>query len=469
MSKTIALGLIISAVLALNLLRFWQLDTIPSGYHINELGSAVTMQCMAEAGCDAELTPWPLFGRMQYGQDKPPAYIYPGLIWTKIFGSTVPSLRGFSVFAFLTGMLGLFLLAKQFLSRSYGAAVVLAATCSPWGWVATRVAVESYFAPVFAVWGLYFFGRSVHWRDWAMAGLFFTCAMYSYPPARLQLPLMMAALFAFDRRRRPWPGPSVLSMGAVLAAALLPMAVKYIQGTLSRRFDQIGIFNRDYLYVFGKTGNLWDMTNIFFHNYFLHLSPDFLFLRGDRSYMYSTRHSGIFSWLDMAALGFLAAFLILALLRRSWAENPVIRHRRWLCFLAANFFIGIIPSALTNQELPHALRMCGSWPFMMLFTGLMWWSAAECLKGFWPVMALAGIFCGGLLAHQYFWLYPDESKVMFGYRALEIAGQLKTPDDWKQFLLVFHKQPYHCRYFLAHRLGMTCRQARDMWLKVPDS
>ena len=471
MLKKISLALIILVVLLLNVLRFWKLDAIPYGYHVDEVGSAVTMQCFAEKGCDAELRPWPLFGFMEYGQDKPPTYIYPGILWTKIFGTTVPSLRAYSVAVLLIGILGLFFLARQILGNAFALAVVLAATCSPWAWVVTRVAVESYSAPVFAVWGLYFFWRSNLWWDWAMAAFLFACAMYAYPPARLQIPLMLVTLGVYELGSRQTPGrpirwQSALSFGFIFILSLLPLVANYMHGSLSRRFNEISIFNKDYLHSLGVTGTPVDLISIFFHNYFLHLSPEFLFVTGDPSYVHSTRHLGLFSWLDIAALVILMVFLILVFLRRSWGHNPVAKNWRWLLFLAANFFIGIIPSALTNQELPHALRICGSWPFMMLFTGFMWWAAAECLKVLWPAMALAGMLCSGVLVFQYFALYPQESRGMFDYWIKEKAEQLQTQEDWQQFLLAFHRRNYHCRYFMVHRLGMTCKQANDAWWQL---
>jgi len=469
MFKKIAICIIILAVLIFNALRFWKLDTIPYGYHVDEMGSAVTMECFKESGCDAELTPHPLFGFMEYGQDKPPTWVYPGIGWAKIFGTTVPSLRGYSVFVLMIGFLGLFFLSKELFGQSFALVVVLAATCSPWAWVVTRVALESYSAPLFAIWGLYFFWRSTRWWDWALAGFLFACAMYAYPPARLQIPLMMASLGFYEWGRRSIRLSSVVSLASVFIVSLFPLVYGYKYGTLARRFDDISIFSSNYLHSLGKTGTPWEMITVFVHNYLLHLSPDFLFFTGDPSYVHSTRHLGIFSVLDILSLIILAVFLVMIIQRRSWADNPVVKNRRWLLFLAANFFIGIIPSALTNQELPHALRICGSWPFMMLFTGFMWWSAAQCVSALWPAIALAGILSASVLTYQYFTLYPQESRGMFDYWIKEKAETLQTQEDWQQFLMYFHRQNYDCLYYLVHRYGLTCKQAHDLWWQLHDT
>ena len=112
--------------------------------------------------------------------------------------------------------------------KAFAVAVVLAATCSPWAWVVTRVALESYFAPVFAIWGLYFLWRSSVWWDWALAGFLFACAMYTYPPARLQIPLMMATLVFYEWGRRSLRWSSILSLATVFVLSLLP-AINYMR------------------------------------------------------------------------------------------------------------------------------------------------------------------------------------------------------------------------------------------------
>ncbi len=468
MLKKISIALIIVIVLIFNLLRFWKLDTIPYGYHVDEVGSAVTVQCFAEKGCDAELRPCPLFGFMEYGQDKPPTYVYPGMLWAKVFGSTVPSLRAFSVCGLLIGITGLFFLSRELFGNACAMVVVLAATCSPWAWVVTRVAVESYFAPTFAIWGLYFFWRSCRWWDWALAGVLFALAMYAYPPARMQIPLMMLTLAVYEWSRGKWCWSSALSLVASFGLIITPLVIMYGPASLNRRFNIISIFNKDYIHSLGLAGSPMDIVGIFVHNYLLHLSPKFLFLTGDPSYVHSTGHLGTLSGLDIAALILFLIFVILALLRRSWADNPVVKHQRWIWFLAINFFIGIIPSALTNQELPHALRICGSWPFMMLFTGFMCWSAAQWVKALWPAIAVAGLLSSGILAYQYFTIYAQESRGMFDYWVKDAAEGLQTSEDWQKFLVSFHKRNYHERYFMVHRLGMTCKQANDTWWQLHD-
>ncbi len=468
MMKKVALVLVALVVLVMAFLRFYKLDTIPYGYHVDEASGAVTMHCYTTQGCDAEASPYPLFGFLQYGQDKPPTYIYPGIIWGKIFGTDVPSYRAYGVFVLIVGLVGFFFLARRLWGVPAALLTVLAASCSPWMWVVGRVLMESYFAPVFVIWGLYFFLRSNRWFDWAISAFLFACAMYSYPPARMQVPLMLFTLGLYEYSKRPLRLSSCSAFVVSFAATLAPMVPLYLNGQLSRRFKAISIFSPDYLHSIHKTESLPDIIGVFLHNYSLHLTPDFLFLTGDPSYVHSTRHLGIFSWFDMAAILFFVVFLVLIFVRPAWKENPVRSERNWYIFIWVNFFIGIMPAALTYEELPHSLRICGAWPFMMLLTGHMWQAVAERIRGMWLAAALAGILCSGVLAYQYFVVYPKASTGMFDFWIKDQAEALKTQEDWQQFMMAYHRRNYHIRYFLVRRLGMTCKEANTLWWGLHD-
>ncbi len=49
-----------------------------------------------------------------------------------------------------------------------------------------------------------------------------------------------------------YDGHSFLSLAGVFILSLLPLAIKYWQeGSLTRRFNEISIFNKDYLHSLG--------------------------------------------------------------------------------------------------------------------------------------------------------------------------------------------------------------------------
>ncbi len=60
--------------------------------------------------------------------------------------------------------------------------------------------------------------------------------------------------------------------------------------------------------------------------------------------------------------------------------------------------------------------------------------SGQSMKILWPAVALAGILCGGVLAYQYFAVYPQESKGMFDYWIKDVAEEIKTPEDWQKFM-----------------------------------
>ena len=104
-------------ILTVNIIRFVGLDFSPPGFHVDELSSAVTIQCLATEGVDALNHPYPLFGDVSYGSPKPPTYIYPAALWTKLFGFSIASFRAISAFVVVITFVGLFSLFGFYLAR----------------------------------------------------------------------------------------------------------------------------------------------------------------------------------------------------------------------------------------------------------------------------------------------------------------------------------------------------------------
>ena len=113
---------------------------------------------------------------------------------------------------------------------------------------------------------------------------------------------------------------------------IIPLIQKTLSGEIQQRFNTISIFSKDYLNSIHSPGHLKDIVGIFINNYLMHFNPDFLFLRGDPSYVHSTRHFGILSWLDMAALVLALIWVFMLLIKKYRENNPLVLQKSFVCF-----------------------------------------------------------------------------------------------------------------------------------------
>jgi hypothetical protein len=170
--------------------------------------------------------------------------------------------------------------------------------------------------------------------------------------------------------------------------------------------------------------------------------------------------------LDVLALMLGVVSLLMLFIRPLKEHCPWRTDTAFLLLLLANIFLAIIPSAMTNSEIPHALRMDGGWPFLCLLTGyfIVWLQRYS-----WPI-GVAVLFAGILFflsySKDYFKRYPEESKGMFSFWTLDEVKQIKTDEDWAKFMVRYYGQDYHFRYFLMHHKGYSCKESRVMWINM---
>jgi len=467
--------IIISCLIVLSLisltsavLSYYQLDRIPYGYHVDEFTGSVNIGCMATEGVDGHNVPHPLFAITGYGTPKPPTYLYPGLIWAHAFGYSVASLRCLSVTVHLLGIVGLLLLARLFFGWPYALLCMALASISPWTWSLGRVAFESLFAATFLVWGMYFFFKKPKIWNTFFSALFLAAAIYSYPPFRLYVPLMLLTLGFYA----PYKSPRKASSWGIFIFSIfflsIPLIQKTISGEIQKRFEGISIFSKEYLKAIHSPGHFTDIIGIFFNNYLLHFKWDFLFLKGDPSYVHSTGHFGILSWLDMAALGLGIMWAFMLVIKKNGKENPLRVQKYFVLFLMVNILLGVVPAALTNSELPNSLRITGAWPFTCLLSGYLLWQACARWWGLWLGVVILSVFFATTYFNVYFRIYPGEAKGMFAYWTLEEARGLKTDEDWLKFLMLYRYKDYTARYFLMQYHGMGCTQSEKVWEGMGD-
>jgi len=196
----------------------------------------------------------------------------------------------------------------------------------------------------------------------------------------------------------------------------------------------------------------------------LHLSSDFLIRSGDISLIHSLGHFGILSWLDVTGLALCAGFFLLLAVKPLRPYNPWIGQSALLVLCLANIFLGVIPAAITNSEIPHSIRCVGGWPFLCLLVAYFIYYLQQ---RFWPLglaAVVAGVMFYSAVTKMYFSSYQQESKGMFGYWTMEQARAAKTEEDWQKFMLMYSGQDYHFRYFMIHqRKTDNCSSSKLKW------
>lgn len=451
--------------LAVNVVRFAGLERSPPGFHVDELGGAVTVQCLVTEGRDAKgdaRLPL-LFSDLKFGTPKPPTYIYPAMLWTRIFGFSISSFRGFIAFVTVLTIAGLVVLAGTLMGRSYAVLVAVVASISPWAWMFSRIAYEPMLGPCFMVWGMVVFFRSRGPGSAFLSGLLFAGAMYSYPPMRLQIPLLAMSLVIFAALRKNMTRGYGLLFAATLALAVVPLVYYILVMDFQSRFNVIGIFSEKYLASIGKTGSFTDLGGIFLRNYFSHFSPAFLFFKGSGNAMHSSGFVGILSWTESAAVAGGIVWLAWLAVKTKCREMFKKVNHQYLALFSVNILVSVAPSALTWEGVPHALRIISAWPFASLTTAYVLWRFVQRWPGLVVVICAVSAWFFFKFGHNYFTKYPWYAYGMYSPWSKEMAEGARTEAEWIEFVFRHRHQDYHTCYYLMNYSGDSCSGARAKW------
>jgi hypothetical protein len=439
-------------IVGLCLARFLYLETSPPGFSIDEAAGAAHVLCVQQTGKDCHNKAWPFFSAAAGGGVTTPTYLYFSVMWTSLFGTSPAAFRSVAAFFNVLTLLGLFLLAAHFMGNEFAGWVTLCGAILPWSFQFSRISWDPPLAVCFMMWGLVLL--LTYRGRWSAcgAGLFCALAMYSYPPTRLQVPLLLLGLCFFIRKR--WVEVSwerlAISIG-LLSLVCLPMAKAILFDDLQSRLGLVGIFSsyRDNP-VAGKNGGVIFLEVI--KNFGRHLSPSFLFISGDQSMRHSTGRFGVLSWLDLVAIPTFGGFLLYY--RRSWKVHLTELQREKLhviiLFALMGIFSGILPAALTWESLPHSLRSIGAWPFFCLLSGTFLFVLIKSWRWFSTVSLLIALSFSSLYLVTYFSYYPRISANWFGSYILQTAREAQSTGDWETFEARVKNSPLAAQYFRRH-------------------
>lgn len=449
--------------------RFVGLETSPPGFAMDEAMGAAHLACLGESGYSADGVKWPLFASGAAGGYYTPIYLYFGAAWTRIFGISIAAMRSVpAVFTTLT-VLGVYGLTRRLAGPRAAMWTTLLASLSPWGFHFARVAWDPPVAPAFVIGFCYFWLlRNAAWGG-LLSGAAFAGAIYSYPPTRIQAPIVFAILFLMTWRQTR--GRLLRSIAFSISSVTLsiPLIQRILDPEFLARSKGLAIFSESYLNENrGIFGPKLYLLRTLLDNIALHFRPSYLFLTGDANLRHSSQTFGILSLVDDMAL-VVGILLLVAAMRRTLPEAtklPGDKSLTGMFFLGiAGLLLGVLPAALTWEGVPHALRAIGGWPFVALITGAILAKADQCWRHVRPLACVVGLLHLGLYGVAYFKDFPT-----FAGEYFDVAWNESMLQFWKQSAETRHwnarEGDLAQRYFLMLHGTHNCQQSektRAIW------
>ncbi|MET0790482.1 MAG: hypothetical protein ABW061_03095 [Polyangiaceae bacterium] len=410
--------------------RFVELEASPPGFYLDEAIIAAHAICLRETGSDAYGQHLPLFSAVADGLATP-VQLYGSAAWTVIFGDSIASLRAWSAFVstITIGAIALLVWKWGFEASAATWAAMLAAI-SPWAFQFSRIAWDPPLAPCFLVLGMLALFWSAGALSALLAGASFALAMYSYPPLRVQVLLLAPALVLLLRAEKSFTWRRVAIVAFAATVVLTPIVLRNSAGELLRRSRALSIFSDAYLEPLGGF-SMPRVIGIFLSNFFSHFSWSYLLVSGDANVRHSTQLFGEWSWID----GVLMVLAFVLLLKRKLFERApeASLRKRVLCFAIYGYATGVIPAALTNDGLPHALRSIAAWPFLVIGLALVADRLGELSQHFPGLLGTASLVYFCFFLSQYFSNYPTFSRHAFHAGVEKAALLSESRDDWRLF------------------------------------
>jgi len=292
----------------------------------------------------------------------------------KLFGAEPWALRNVSaLFGFLT-VLGLYLLVRLLFNWQIASIASFYLAVSFWHVVFSRIGFRAIMVPFLMVWGVYFLWRGLRdfkFKFFALSGLFFGLGFHSYIAFRFVPFIVILLLLSYWRSiKKDYGREKYLNLRNeflrrftlfFLMAFFIALPILYYfwqnPGDFIGRSGQISIFEAQ------------EPVKEFFKSLGLALTS-FNFT-GDFNWRHNFSGSPLLFWP-------VGAFFIIGLLKsfakcfKKWQEHghPAALH----VLLLSWFFIMLLPSALTREGIPHALRLIGVLPVVIIFAAEgTWW------------------------------------------------------------------------------------------------
>lgn len=282
MVKLLKSHLLILLILLVGLLlRLYQFSNNPTGFFCDEASIGYNAYSLLTTNRDEWGNKFPLFLKA-FGEYKNPVMTYSTIPFIALLGLNETSVRLTSVFYGMTGIIAIYLLLKEMISHQAAILGALFLAISPWHIHFSKVSLEGLMAFVFfttiaTYFWIKFFKDQKNNFLCLVSLIFFVCAIYSYFPARIFIPLYSSTLVLIYLKKII-RHPKIILLFCSVIIPLTPLISHILFGPGMARWNQV------------KGEMKISSLPAKYLNYF---SLDYLFLKGDIDYnnQFITRHS----------------------------------------------------------------------------------------------------------------------------------------------------------------------------------
>jgi 4-amino-4-deoxy-L-arabinose transferase-like glycosyltransferase len=405
-------------------IRAAALGHTPPALNSDELLKVFDGASVYHTGRDHHGEPYPLFFK-QSGEYSPPLYIYFAGLFSAPFGISPCTTRLPSAVLGTLSILFLFLYLRELVDEKFALIASALVTVSPWHLFYSRMGWEAISLVPFLLAGLWLFTlwtKREKLRHLLLSCFCFALTIYTYPAARLFVPLLLLGLFVFHfhfiKNHLMHSLAGFILMLLIALPYLWIMQQNYAE--MQARWQFVSVFNAD---------NGWLM---FIQHYLQHLSPVFLFFTGD----YNPRHM---------MMGGVALLVLLPFFGIGFIDLVNRRDRHTAVFLLW-FFIFAIPSSLTYDRydihsMPNALRSTCGIPVIEIISTcgilrfLEWIRIQRKKVAAWGIAA-AVFINAAIVLYDYFVFYPHYAAPDFQYGLREIVQFLQANQEQYDKIIV---------------------------------
>jgi 4-amino-4-deoxy-L-arabinose transferase-like glycosyltransferase len=356
-----------------------------------------------------------------------------------LFGISVVTLKIWSILAGTLTVLGMILLGEElFASRRGGIIAGFLIATSFWAINFSRISFRANLLPFVLVWTIFFLIRGIQKKkiiDYIFAGIFFGLGFHTYIAFRIAPLILIVLLLAFIINRRRFLRTHLKEIAAFSVATIivaLPILLDFYHNPehFSGRTSEVSVFNPNVnqghlLLTLGKSFGL-SLAQFNFY--------------GDQNW----RHN-LPSWPELSpmigiffAIGlfyFIYEFFYLLWRRIRFSERS--ERLILVALLLSWFFVMLLPSAISFEGLPHALRSIGMMPAALLlaaysFEGAFEWAETTKFKKYkkagWTLLLVIIIGSGIWTVKQYFvdWGGSKDVHGAFDQNFMNMANYLNS-------------------------------------------